>query len=112
MDWTGSLWATAEPVKVSGAVAEKLEKQRAGSSCDSFLNALHTKTVVRVEFTVLPNGSVTDVKELSHTGPLPYAHFGSLSQWTYNPYLINGRPTAMRATMLFECSPGLKVTYQ
>jgi hypothetical protein len=113
LDWKATPSLTAEPVRVNGGVAEKLEKQRAGAACDPFLKGLRATTSVRVEFTVAPDGSVMDIKELSHTGPYVYAHFDTLQKWTYNPYTINGQATSMRVTMLFECSlSGLKVTYE
>ena len=119
MDWRAIRWATAEPVRVSGAAAQKLEKQRImdqnAGGCAMMAAHMNRPITIRVEFTVLPNGVVTDVKELSQQGHCKLKDIAHLDQWTFDPYRVNGIPTAMRVTMLLEAPvkpPGLKISYQ
>jgi len=73
---------------------------------------------VRLEFTVKADGTVTDIKSVDAgtgviSGYLQKACTKALSRWTYNPYLVKGEPTAMRATVQFKFSypGGLEITY-
>jgi TonB family protein len=103
------------PVRVSGAVASKLEKQRVPLQMSVAWR--YRYATVRLEFTVLPDGTVTDIKTLdlspvnTFTKALEDDTRKGLTRWTYNPYLVNGRPTAMRVTILFKYHQDLDISY-
>lgn len=101
--------AHATPVQVNGAVASKLEKHRVGIEFGSAGRPLpvDTRVTVRLRFTVTPDGTVTDIESaVRSVGTtqlfLKIAAIKALRQWTYNPYRVNGTPTAMRVVIEFH----------
>ncbi|MGA3047436.1 MAG: energy transducer TonB [Terracidiphilus sp.] len=73
---------------------------------------LATAGTMRLEYTVRPDGTVTDIKDLdaevhyySAGRVMPNACMNALRQWTYRLYLVNGQPTAMRVTIQFKFVP-------
>lgn len=113
LNWTATPWATADPVPVTAAIASKLEKSRAWMSQ---LGAIgYVRGSALLQFTVLPNGSVADIRTLKTTGASVLGDLpkDSLSKWTYNPYLVKGAPTAMRINILYtyDGHRGVKISY-
>lgn len=104
LKWTATPWATADPVPVSGAVASKLEKSRASVMMGGAGALFYQTCTAQLDFTVLPNGTVADIKQVKVTGSHPLADIArdALSHWTYNPYLVKGAPTAMRVKVLYD----------
>jgi TonB family protein len=99
--------AHAAPVHVSGAVASKLEKHRVGIDPRELPPPYAARGTVKLRFTVTPAGTVTDIRRtVPSVGvvqkALESAATKCLSQWTYNPYLVKGNPTAMRVVIEFH----------
>jgi hypothetical protein len=112
LDWTGAPWQTSEPVRVPGAVAQTLEKQFAQAQSCSLYNVrmVRAKGTVEAELTVSPTGNIISVKDLVHTVQAPGCHgvdtLGNIAAWTFKPYLVNGKPTAMVVTVHFDIDTG------
>lgn len=99
--------ATAEPVQVSGVVASKLEKHRVGVNPQDLPPPMASRGTVKLNFTVSPEGTVTDIAPSAPSvgvvkKALENAATNALRQWTYNPFLVNGKPAAMRVTIEFH----------
>jgi TonB family protein len=102
--------ANAEPAHVSGAVASKLEKHRAGINNMDLPPPRAAQGTVRLDFTVQPDGTVADIKDIDSNPNVVHKYLAiaatnSLRQWTYNPYMVDGKPTAMRVTIEFNFTP-------
>lgn len=100
--------AVFPPTKVSGPEAAALEKQRVGINT-LLLPPTAKRGTIQLEFTVQPDGTVTDIKDLhpaADAGPimkyLYNAAFDSLSKWTYDPYRVNSLPAPMRVRIQFK----------
>ena len=111
LDWTGTPWAVDEPVRVSGEVAQKLEKGFgfASSYCTAWFKRARLQGVVEGELTIALNGKVIDVRDTLHTMPtmcLGVRDIANVSAWEFNPYLIDGKPAPMRVTVHFDIGSG------
>jgi hypothetical protein len=100
------------PVKVSAAEAAKLLIQPAQKpEFPSLARAMRQNGVVHLELIVDAKGAVTSIKDLDNT---PMDELGqpksvqghmvknakiAVGQYHYHPYLLNGRPVAMRTTV-------------
>jgi hypothetical protein len=118
LDWTGSPWQTSAPVRVSGAIAQSLETQFAQSpngGCLYGLRMFHAKGAMDAELTVSPAGKIINVKDFPHTWQAPGCGgldtVANIAVWTFKPYLVNGKPTAMLVTVHFDL-PGIAHTYK
>jgi hypothetical protein len=111
LDWTGTPWATLEPVRVSGDVAQKLERGfgLANSYCVAWYQRARLQGVVEGQLTVAPTGRVIDVKDTVHTMPRTCVGVGDIanvSAWEFSPYLVAGVPAPMRFTVRFDIGSG------
>ncbi|BCX89780.1 periplasmic protein TonB [Methylomarinovum tepidoasis] len=59
---------------------------------------------VKLEFTITPEGTVTDVKvvEAHPRGVFERAAIEAISRWKFKPLIVDGRPTAQRAVQVLE----------
>jgi hypothetical protein len=96
------------PTNVSGPEAAALEKQRVGIN-EALLPPAAKRGTIQLEFTVQPDGTVADIKDLHPAADanavlnyLYNAAFDSLSKWTYDPYRVNSLPAPMRVRIQFK----------
>ena len=113
MDWTGIPWQTSEPVRVPGAIAQTLETvfgQSPTGSCLYGTRMFRIKGTMEAELTVAPNGKIINVKDLARTMQAPGCvgvdTVANISVWTFKPYLVGGKPTAMLVTVHFDLDKG------
>jgi len=67
----------------------------------------HANRVVVLRISVNEDGVVQDAEVVGVDGALANAALNAVKQWRYRPYLVNGKPAAMRttATILFQLPP-------
>lgn len=99
--------ASAEPPLVNGAVAAKLELRRVPVNPQDLPPPTAARGSVKLTFTVTPDGTVTDVASGGKSvgvvqKALENASIKALRQWTYRPYMVDGKPTAMRVGIVFH----------
>lgn len=101
--------ADGEPVHVSGDVAQKLESSFSWGQCIPYINPARLSGVVEGELTISPEGKVIGVKD-TKTMLARVCHgvsdVANISAWGFKPYLVDGKPVAMRVTVHFDIAPG------
>lgn len=106
LDWKATLWATAEPVRIGGIEAQKMGTQCSQlpqwGGCGNGPSAFGLGTI-EAELIVSPDGKVIDVKDIVNTVQAPFCRdvrtIANISAWQFKPYLVEGKPTAMRVTV-------------
>jgi outer membrane biosynthesis protein TonB len=119
--------AQAASVKVSALDSSKQITYGPEPSYPLICKREHKKGMVRLQFTVRADGTVSDISDLdNHQQPaqaygcydkvLVDSSTEALSLWKYKPYLVGGQPTAMRTTVQFKFDPDadkhIQIIYQ
>ena len=93
-----------KPVEVSGQESGKLLIQP--HTAPEAIAIMHLRGILRLKFTVLPDGTVTDIVDIDHNpegtinnGALLPRAKNAMGTWKYRPYLKDGHPVAMRTTV-------------
>lgn len=64
--------------------------------------AMRLEGAVKLQATVAEDGTVHDIKVISGSALLAHAAEEAVSRWRYRPYLLNGKPVAMRTEIKVE----------
>jgi len=85
-------------VSVGGAVMESRIVQRIPPVYPSVARAARVQGAVQLAITVGPDGRVQNVQVVSGPALLTQAAIESVTQWIYQPFLLNGQPVSVQTT--------------
>jgi len=89
----------SRPVTVGGKVMESRIVQRVPPEYPANAKTARIQGTVEVGIVVGPDGKVQNVGVISGPAMLAQAALDAVSQWVYQPFMLNGQPVAVNSTV-------------
>jgi protein TonB len=90
----------SRPVMVGGNVMESRVVQRVPPDYPANAKIARVQGAVELSITVGPDGRVQNAGVIGGPAMLTQAALDAVSQWVYQPFMLNGQPVAVNSTVV------------